>query len=336
MTIPVDLIRTLAESSPSDSWAAILEHAWHVCSQSLAAASAPGEVANRDRAIAPVDLFLATAGWDLWEQFENSVERSSDLLASWWPAQPPGRAVLILDGLSLREVPWILGGAKERGYSVSTARAVASELPAETSCFARALGFAQRSALENDGAGRSHRLQGARTDTHEMPWDECVQRITPDPDWVLWHRWPDKRLHELVGPGGGIETLTKEVAIQLTSGSFWSLIERLATGRRLVITSDHGYAASGLFTDTIGSHVEYLKSTFKSGRVASDTGANNRFEAEVPPLDLVLESRHGRHRYVLGRRKWKSQGGYPTLAHGGLSVLEVMVPFIELRRNGVE
>jgi hypothetical protein len=37
---------------------------------------------------------------------------------------------------------------------------------------------------------------------------------------------------------------------------------------------------------------------------------------------------------VNGRRKWKSAGGYPTLIHGGLSVLEVAVPFIELSKKG--
>jgi hypothetical protein len=33
-----------------------------------------------------------------------------------------------------------------------------------------------------------------------------------------------------------------------------------------------------------------------------------------------------------GRRKWKSAGGYPTLTQGGLSVLEVAVPWIELTK----
>jgi hypothetical protein len=52
----------------------------------------------------------------------------------------------------------------------------------------------------------------------------------------------------------------------------------------------------------------------------------------MPPLDMVIENSHGRSRLVLGRRKWKSQGGYPTLAHGGLTVLEACVPFIELSK----
>jgi len=34
----------------------------------------------------------------------------------------------------------------------------------------------------------------------------------------------------------------------------------------------------------------------------------------------------------LGRKKWKSQGGYPTLTHGGLSLLEMAVPYLELSK----
>jgi hypothetical protein len=49
-------------------------------------------------------------------------------------------------------------------------------------------------------------------------------------------------------------------------------------------------------------------------------------------LLLTLESRSGLYSYALDRRKWRSPGGYPTLAHGGLSLLEALPPFFELSR----
>jgi hypothetical protein len=52
------------------------------------------------------------------------------------------------------------------------------------------------------------------------------------------------KLHDGSGAGQGLEPLTKDVAEQLSSDDFWAFVERLATGRRLVITSDHGYAAA--------------------------------------------------------------------------------------------
>jgi hypothetical protein len=33
---------------------------------------------------------------------------------------------------------------------------------------------------------------------------------------------------------------------------------------------------------------------------------------------------------VVGQRKWDVQGGFPHLCHGGLTLLEAAVPFIEL------
>jgi hypothetical protein len=44
------------------------------------------------------------------------------------------------------------------------------------------------------------------------------------------------------------------------------------------------------------------------------------------------DSPHGKHLLALGRWKWRSQGGYPTLAHGGLSLLEMLCPFVELTK----
>jgi hypothetical protein len=327
MTVAYDLVHKLQHANPSDAWAAILDYAWSVCSQSIGDGKADAEVARRDRAVGDIDLFLATAGWDLWSQYESSVPLTSDTLVRWWESQTGGRAVLVLDALSLREAPWLLAGAEAHGFAVHTARPTCAELPADTTSFAKALGFGQRSSLSNNGASDTHRLSGAHTESTDIAWQDCANLIGSQPDWVFWHHWPDHRLHEHDDPGKGLSSLTQEVEQHLKGDDFWSLVERLTTGRRLVITADHGYAASGLFPDSNKEQTEYLKKVFKSGRwndQAEDAGP------WVPPIDLAIESRHGKHLFVNGRRKWKSAGGYPTLTHGGLSVLEVAVPFIEL------
>jgi hypothetical protein len=105
---------------------------------------------------------------------------------------------------------------------------------------------------------------------------------------------------------------------------------RLTTGRRLVITSDHGYAATGLFHDAAERQAEHLKAMFRSGRSISGTGDVGPF---IPPVAIRVNNTHGEHLLALGRRKWRSQGGYPTLAHGGLSLLEVLCPFVEISKR---
>lgn len=49
-------------------------------------------------------------------------------------------------------------------------------------------------------------------------------------------------------------------------------------------------------------------------------------ERFMPPIVVS----HNEHHIVMGQRKWKVQGGFPHVCHGGLSLLEVAVPFIEL------
>lgn len=194
--------------------------------------------------------------------------------------------MLILDALSLRELPWLLQGAKERGFTLHAVTATASELPSETNPFARALGLASRSQLQANGGGLAHKLQPAQTETIDLPWKDCtalVGNASGAKNWVFWHHWPDAKLHDY-GAGQGLELLTKDAAQQLTSADFWGFVEHLATGRRLVITSDHGYAATGYFPDADGEVAAHLKQTFSSGRSKAGNGDVGPF---VPPGSLL-------------------------------------------------
>ena len=332
MTLDAGVLQGLTKGTPEDAWRVIINNAVEIAAKPLATGNAPSEVTKRDRKIGALDHFLATSGWDLWQAFGDTVERTSDRLVRWWAEPYSAKAVLILDGLSLRELPWLLQGAKERGFTLHEVTANASELPGETNEFARALGFGSRSQLQNNGGGHAHKLQPAYTECVDMAWQDCARLIDAAPgakNWMFWHEWPDKKLHDGSGAGQGLDTLTRDAAEQLSSDDFWAFVERLATGRRLVITSDHGYAATGLFFDAAEEQATFLKATFKSGRSIAGTGATGPF---VPPVALHINSPHGEHLIAVGRWKWRSQGGYPTLAHGGLSLLEVLSPFVELTK----
>jgi len=329
MPLPLALLRRIEAADASEAWRAILEYTWELFSPALSPDAPVGEVMRRDREIAALDLFLSTAGYDLWSCCESSAPINSREILSWWAARPSGRAVLILDGLSARETPWLQHTASSHGYTIHRAALHLAEFPPDTTPFAKALGFGQRSALSNGMATSGSALAGARTECTDLPWADCTQWVPTHPDLFLWHEWPDKRMHALSDKGGGLETLAKEAAAQLTSEDFWSFVKRLTQGRRLVITSDHGYAATGQFANTEDEQqAKYLQQSFASGRSAPD-GIVGPW---VPPLDIRIESTHGSHRMVLGRRKWRSHGGYPSLVHGGLSLLEAAVPFLEISR----
>lgn len=330
MPIAADLLTQVTTSAPHEAWQAITACVWEQFSAPIAPAAADAEVVRRDKALTELDNAVSGSAWELWSHFEACVPKASNSLVSFWDANPDGRAILILDGLSLREVPWLLSEAERRGYKLRDAGCRGSELPAETTPFAKSLGFSQRSALDNNGAGSAHKLKGATTACSDLNWLDCVNLVGAQTGFVFWHHWPDARMHDLSGPGASLHKLAKETYQNLTSDDFWALVERLTTGRRLVITSDHGYAACGHFHDIVDKdQSSHMKSVFKSGRSADPTSSEGSW---VPPIDMKLTTASGTHQFVLGRRKWKSAAGYPTLQHGGLSLLEVFVPYIELAK----
>lgn len=326
MPLAIDRLDAILTLPAAAAWSAVVTEALAICGKPLKADKVEAEIARRDRAVADLDQVLATAGWDLWNDFHAHVPHTADRLAAWWQEPFGGKAVLILDGLSLRELPWLRDGATERGFTVHEVSASGSELPAATTEFAKALGFAQRSALENNGAGSSHRLPSARTECSGAPWADIAGLVGTEPRWCFWHTWPDDLVHDLSKPGASNAELARRAAEQLTSEDFWAFVRKLAQGRRLIITSDHGYAAIGPFADTTGEQSKWLAETFKGQRMAADGDCG----PWSPPMALALPGVLGRHRLVLGRRKWKVAGGYPTLAHGGLTLLETLSPWVEL------
>jgi len=336
MCMTPDLLDAITSKTPNQAWDAIREYLWTYFSAPLPSGkSADAEIVNRDRGINELENVLASSCWDLWQFFEESLPRGSDAVIEFWNRIHGGKALLILDGLSLRESPWILEQAHLRGYTLHSSSAVVSELPSETNFYAKSLGFSQRSALENNSAGKSHKLTGARTETSELPWTECTTSIGAQESIAYWHHWPDNRLHELAKPGEGLKKLASEAHAALTGDEFWGFVDKLATGRRVAITSDHGYAACGYFNNLDGDQASYMKQIFASGRTTANSAFSNATQhaAWLPPIDLELQTQHGKHRFVMGRRNWKVSGqSNRLLAHGGLSLLEVFVPYIELSK----
>lgn len=321
------ILDDLLLNSNSVAWKSIEEILFNTFSPSFASTPAQ-EIVKREKEIVNLEALIAGSCWDLWNSFEKEVPKTSQSLVDFWKKTLTGKAIFIIDGLSLREMPLFLDEAQKRGYAIHQSKITASELPSDTTYFARSLGFGQRSALENNLAGNNHFLQGAVTELSDLPWRDCIQIISNEPNIVFWHTWFDDRIHEYKVPGKGLRELSLKSIENFTSNDFWDLVRKLSHGRRLIITSDHGYASTGDFTNVNGEQAEYLKTIYKSQRYSK-----NDKEIKIkstPPIEIQLQNNNGLFSYALGRRKWKSSGGYPTLAHGGLSLMETMVPFIEI------
>lgn len=278
-----------------------------------------------NQTVAP-DRLLAETAWELWGAYPEAAPRTATQLKEWCTAPSSiGRAILVLDALSLREMPWLLGGAQARHIQPTDVRVTGAEAPSDTDQFAHALGVPSRSHLTRNGAPGSFNLftSKAYTDVIGVPFEDAAGGIPHESNVFVWHSWLDDliHLHKKLP-----DQIYKTAAATLQDDGFWKFVNRLRQGRKLVITSDHGYAVSKLFSsEEIDPHViEKLRDTFGAARYKKAAGHwQERF---MPPIVVS----HNEHHIVMGQRKWKVQGGFPHVCHGGLSLLEVAVPFIEL------
>lgn len=330
-----------AESS-NTAWAEIFTFLLSMAQKSAS------PVALHDATVVP-DRLLSDAAWELWEAFPEHAVRTSAQLITWTggiklkaggrhqkeeknteiqssysPTLPPSspKAVLILDALSLRELPFLLGGAQARGIQPIEIKVTGAGSPSTTDQFARELGLASRSALANNGKPGTFLLFGGDcyTDVISLPFDDCA--VPPTPNIVIWHSWFDDLIHLQHKLPDQITNIASTV---LQRDGFWGFVNKLRQGRSLVITSDHGYAVSKRFSSEVEDPeaVEILRNTFGASR--------NKHEIEpmkkrfMPPIVMS----HNGQNMVMGQRKWKVQGGFPHVCHGGMSLLEVAVPWIE-------
>ena len=307
----------LDTTDPAEAWAKIFEKLLEM------AKNCTSPVALHDLTVY-ADRILAEAGWELWEAYPESAPRTSTALKDWCSkAIPNGRAVLILDALSLRELSLIRGAAEARNIDLSCVAVTGAECPSTTDQFATAIGAPSRASLANDTKPNSFKLISGPlyTDVLSLPFEDCA--VPPVSNVLIWHSWLDDLIHLQNKLPDQIDVKTSSA---LQGDGFWNFVNKLRQGRSLVITSDHGYAVSKLYSSQVGESdaVDLLRQTFGASRYAkASEPLSKNF---MPPLVMTANQHH----VVTGQWKWKVQGGFPHVCHGGMSLLEVAVPWIEI------
>jgi hypothetical protein len=320
----------LSEQPAPAVWSAIFARLGELAATSTSAAALHRETIIPDR-------LLAESAWDLWQAFPTDAPRVIDSLRSFWtaPTGSAGTAVLILDALSLRELSHILAGAAKRGIIPARTTVAGSQVPTETDQFAAALGLPSRSKLFNNTPPAGFIFGGSdvHTDILEGPFADCVGRVPAKPRIFLWHKWPDEPLihdHSEQREGDGL--VAAEIKRTLASDDFWAFVNALRQGRRLIITGDHGYATASEFSSEIKDEesIRLFAGTFGAQRAIREDPTQPWPRRQLPPPVLRFNDVGGTWLVALGQRKWKVRGGFPTLCHRGLSLLEAAVPIVDL------
>ena len=196
--------------------------------------------------------------------------------------RPVSRAVVVFDGLSLREMPLLLSLANATGFRVNEARAIATSFPTET------LDFVSQRVLGPDaahGIGPSQ-LPGngalASRGAQAFYLDSLTPRITlpAGKSLLLWSTYPDRlfkddeaRFDTQLFPqfGEHIATLWKYT------------VQTVPSGVPIVITSDHGYIFLAAPQKAPAILPRRLRST--SSGIGS-LGRTSRFPRRIPTFSF--------------------------------------------------
>lgn len=232
-------------------------------------------------------------------------------------------SIVVLDGLSLREANRLMPRLEEEGFGITEYSYAFSGMPSTTQSFFRdVFGVAGAGAMPKKWQGFSFRSIRSGD----------VPMFLEGPKALVWLSFPDELMHPMRGKG-----VTPSFALERTEEALLKILNLLET-EEVVLTSDHGYMyaqSAALFWHAPVSNRKVLLKLFGAQRgVLFDGMKGEEFEVlRALPRDQTYVLFDDKGCYVRGRYYWSAPGKQSDVAHGGISLMECLVPVIRLRRG---
>jgi hypothetical protein len=280
-----------------------------------------------EAAVCRLEEVLSTGAPKVWDELA-AASASAPTLRDWLGLSAPlplakPRAAVVFDGLSLREMPLLLRMAEKSGLRVKSADVIATCLPTET------LRYVEERVL-GQPVGPS-RLRG-RTELAErnveafyLEQPNAREAYPSGRSLLVWSSYPDRLF------------FNDEARSEALFGTFhkdyiptiWKCtVQALPAGVPIVVTADHGYTFFGADLESVRqSDAPALLGQARWKQFAE----NEVFPEWHPDLQLLHQERIAMLR---GRLRARPQGSSSrkVYQHGGFSLMEVLVPWIELER----
>ena len=279
-----------------------------------------------EREVNALEEIIAAAAPRLYDELLGEVLPNRDVGTFLKERRPC--AVVVFDGLSLRETPVLLRLASaSRLTLVEPVDFSFAAVPSETTDFIKQrLGFARvapsqlptRTALRESGIAAYY-------------YDSPTRRQALDaaaPALLLWSAFPDQTYSD----SGARFAQHFEQMHTLLETAWMHTVQQIPAGRTLLVTSDHGYAyfGAGMNFPRSNPAVRPL-TTYLGGQRSRDIS-----EAGEPPQHPDLLALRDRDvALIRGRVQTHPPGaaGSRLYKHGGLSLMEMLTPWLVLKSD---
>lgn len=264
---------------------------------------------------------LANAAWRVYDELTAAAAATDSLL----PRLDAATAVVVFDGLSLRELPLLVNLAAAAHFRLAEPACTSyAALPSDTLSFVeqRLIGKAVAPTLLPQRA----ELKKRHIKAFYLNDAISSQQINAGADegLLIWSAFPDVSYRD----SSARFERHFETMCTLFESAWKNTVMQVPRGRRIVITSDHGYAyfGAGLAatrTTTMCAALDQDRFKVFADNEALPDPSIERDVQVVPDKRLIM---------LRGRLKNRPQGPAANLLyrHGGMSLMEMLVPWLVL------
>jgi hypothetical protein len=231
-------------------------------------------------------------------------------------------AVIVFDGLSLREIPIILRLSKKSDLTVREISCSLAAIPSETIDFIERE-FQCGKISPSQLPGRNELRSKGITAIYTNNITQGINAPENNSPLLIWSAFPDNTYTD---SGSRFENHFENIHIQFET-AWMNTVQQIKGKKTLIVTSDHGYVFFGTGMDRTSLDIRDLNSYFGNNRntLLSDN--------PHPPKsdDIIIDEAKG-VAMVKGRIKTRSTGeaAMKLYKHGGLSLMEMLIPWVVL------
>jgi len=280
----------------------------------------PGE-----RAVQEMEEILAAAAMRAYDELLAPPTPDRDLRAFLEAGRPS--AAVVFDGLSLRELPALLRLADRSGFTVQELGVSTAAVPSETTDFTQQrLRLASRVAPTSLPGRGELRAVGIECAYYDSPRGRRALDATA-PALLLWSAFPDQTYRDAEA---NFDSHFAQIQTYLDT-AWQNTVQQIPRGRPILVTSDHGYVffGHGLSAPRSNAALRPLAARFGGERFARLDGSEpppGHPDVAVIPSHVVAMLR--------GRVQVHTSGpdANKLYKHGGLSLMEMLTPWLVLTR----
>ena len=283
------------------------------------------EYIKREKKTCEFEHILSKIFFEIYNRLIENINRNiflKDIIRdSQW-------TVIIMDGLSIREANFLFKTLKHEKYIIDDYFYSFSTLPSDTQSFAKRF-----FKVSTPSQMLSKKKLGFRF--IQVARKEDIERIPKKYNRLLiWTIFPDTLLHSK--EKGRVEVLSLKDPLEKTKEVIHNILERLEIDE-VLLTSDHGYLyfpEYGTWWDT--KYEKVLRKILGNDRSKSLDNLSGDKRKVINKLLSDMDENcldvNKNHVFVKGRYFWSAPGRFSPIIHGGLSLMECLVPTIILRR----